>query len=217
MGMDTRKAVLILYGITLVLCLIAVAVVNIRDERAGLFLILLGAAAVFFVRKLGYFEYFATDKIVGWMRDLTDEAGITTERRSFLNLQIHADGSETADELWQNASRAFDMLHFDLAEMKLDDIQEPEPSISDIQLPSSDPKQFTWARDGFGSTDDDICRDCLFKLELPLLNGQNESYGTLWLVKDLQKDPITHYTLRRIEHLRRTLIDTLTKLRSGSS
>jgi len=217
MGMNTRKVVLTLYGITFMLCLIALAVVNLRDERAGLFLVLLGVAAVFFVRKLGYFEYFATDKIYGWVKDITDEAGFTSERRSFLNLQINTSESRTARELWSSASRAFEMLSFDMVEMKLDDLQNSYPrEITDIRLPSSDPQDFTWTRDGFGSTVDDMCKGCLFKLELPLLNGKNESYGTLWLIKDLKKDPITHYTLRRIEHLRRTLIDTLTKLRSSS-
>ena len=88
MGLTTKKAVWVLYGITFCLCIMAVFVVNIRDERAGLFLIILGVSAVIFVRKLGYFEYFALDKIYGWFRDLTDEAGFSHERRSFLSLQI---------------------------------------------------------------------------------------------------------------------------------
>ena len=66
-------------------------------------------------------------------------------------------------------------------------------------------------RDGFDKSND-IRKECLFKLELPLSYNENKNFGTLWLVKDLQRDAISHYTLRRVEHLRRTLVGTLEKL-----
>jgi hypothetical protein len=72
----------------------------------------------------------------------------------------------------------------------------------------------TWVREGF-DLEQDICGEGLFKLELPLLREDGDMLGTLWLVKDLKREPVTHYTLRRIEHLRRTLISTLTKLQSA--
>ena len=59
---------------------------------------------------------------------------------------------------------------------------------------------------------DDVCGESLLKLELPLLAENNKNYGTLWLIKDLKRDPISHYTLRRVENLRRTVIATLKKL-----
>jgi len=65
-GLTARNAVYVIYLITLFLCIISIAIVNIRDERAGLFVIVLGAAAVIFVRKLGYFEYFGSKKIYSW-------------------------------------------------------------------------------------------------------------------------------------------------------
>ncbi|MBM9538633.1 hypothetical protein [Desulfobulbus alkaliphilus] len=52
------------------------------------------------------------------------------------------------------------------------------------------------------------------KLELPLMDEEGHNQGTLWLIKDLGKNPISHYTLRRIEHLRRTMVQTLVKLQS---
>ena len=72
MGLTTKKAVLIIYMLTFFLCIMAVVMVNLRDEQAGLFLVVLGAGAVVFVRKLGYFEYIGSDKIYGWFKDLTD-------------------------------------------------------------------------------------------------------------------------------------------------
>jgi len=75
--------------------------------------------------------------------------------------------------------------------------------------------QATWVRDGF-DLEKDICEECLMKLELPLLREDGAFLGALWLVKDLKREPVTHYTLRRIEHLRRILISTLTNLQSAS-
>ena len=93
--------------------------VNIRDERAGLFLIVLGAGAVIFIRKLGYFEYFATDKIYGWFKDLTDEAGLSNERRTFLSIQIDIGRSGNMAEMWNHASQALRLLDFDFASLYL--------------------------------------------------------------------------------------------------
>ena len=202
MGLTTKKTVLLIYMLTFLLCIAAVIMVNMRDEQAGLFLIVLGTGAVIFVRKLGYFEYIASDKIYGWFKDLTDEAGISRERRSFLSLQIDTGRSENLEELWKNMTMALKMLEFDLAELHLN-LQNP----SDTQMQ----KQLVWTRDGFDQSND-LSKECLFKLELPLLNNENRNFGTLWLVKDLQRNAITHYTLRRVEHLRRTAIGTLDRL-----
>ena len=66
-------------------------------------------------------------------------------------------------------------------------------------------RQCTWVRDGF-DRENHLCEECLLKLELPLLKENGQNLGTLWLVKDLKRDTVTHYTLRR------TLISTLEKL-----
>jgi UDP-GlcNAc:undecaprenyl-phosphate GlcNAc-1-phosphate transferase len=117
MGLTAKKVVWIIYATTFCLCIVAILVVNIRDERAGLFLIVLGAGAVVFVRKLGYFEYFASDKLYGWFKDVTDEAGFSHDRRSFLNLQIEIGQSRDLKELWINVCRALEKLKFDMAEL----------------------------------------------------------------------------------------------------
>ena len=202
MGLTAKKAVWIIYAITFCLCIMAVVIVNIRDEQAGLFLIVLGAGAIIFVRKLGYFEYVGSDKIFGWFKDITDVAGFSRDRRSFLSLQIDTGRSENSEELWQNITTAFKMLEFDMAELHLN---SKNPSKSELQ------KDWNWARDGFDKSND-IRKEYLFKLELPLLGNENKNFGTLWLVKDLRRDAISHYTLRRVEHLRRTLVGTLEKL-----
>ncbi len=98
----------------------------------------MGAGAIIFVRKLGYFEYFASDKLYGWFKDVTDEAGFSRDRRSFLSLQIDTGRSENFEELWQNITIAFKMLEFDMAELHLN---SKNPSKSELQ------KDWAWARD----------------------------------------------------------------------
>lgn len=200
MGLTARKAVLIIYVLTFGLCLAAVIMVNIRDEQAGLFLIVLGAGAILFTRKLGYFEYIASDKIYGWFRDFADEAGLSRDRRSFLSLQIDMSKSTRFDDLWATFCRAVKMLEFDLVELELD-------QKSDF-LKEGNRDQLRWQRDNF---DDrmDLDNDYLLKLELPLVEKDQESYGTLRLVKNLRRNPVSHYTFRRVEQLRRTFMAAL--------
>lgn len=66
MGLDTRKAVLILYALTALLCILAVVLVNIRDEGSGLLLVLIGAGAFLFAGRLGYLETLRLRCVPGW-------------------------------------------------------------------------------------------------------------------------------------------------------
>jgi len=119
MGLSSRRAVLIIYGASFALCAIAILLVNLRNEMAGLLLVILGAGAFLVVRKLGYLEYLAADKLFGWFRDLSDEAGFTRTRRSFLSLQIEIEHARNMEELWDNTCRALEMLRFDRAELHI--------------------------------------------------------------------------------------------------
>ncbi len=203
-GFTHRKAVLCLYGVTILLGMASVFLVNARDDRAALILLLLGAVVFIGIRKLGYLEYVAMDKIYGWFKDVTDEVGITHERRSFLNFQVEISQSWDVKELWSNICRALDKLGFDMAEMHLENMIE----LRDEKMQ----EKLIWHREGSKDSCEDICKEYLLKLELPLVDGDNKSYGMIWLVKDLSRNAITQYTLRRVEHLRRTIVSTLKKL-----
>ena len=223
MGLTTKKAVWMIYAITFSLCIVAIIVVNIRDEQAGLFLIAIGAGVVVFIRKLGYFEYVASDKIYGWFKDLSDEAGFSHDRRSFLSLQIEIGKSLHLEELWENMCTAAEKLEFDMAELHLCRRRRDEgydgPESVTAGMPEKERRKkrnngsLQWTRGDF-DINQHLCGNALLKLELPLVgtNG-SQSIGTLWLVKDLKRNQITHYTLRRVEHLRRTVISTLGKMR----
>ena len=181
--------------------------VNIQDEHAGLFLIVLGVGAVIFVRKLGYFAYVKSDEVYSWFKELGDHSGITLERRSFLNLQIEISRSKDIKTLWNNICLALSLLNFDKAKMQL--LKTDGFSLTAMKKPLS------WSRDGFYN-DKDIFSKNLMKLELPLIDKDTEPLGTIWLIKDLRRAPISHYTLKRIEHLRRTIISAVLNLNAAS-
>ncbi|MDP2752944.1 MAG: MraY family glycosyltransferase, partial [Nitrospirota bacterium] len=232
MGLTTRRAVLLIYLITLGLCMLALMVVNIRDERAGLFLIVLGAGAVIFIRKLGYFEYFATDKIYGWFRDLTDEAGLSNERRTFLSIQIDIGRSGNMAEMWNHASQALRLLDFDFASLYLNNSENNNGkpgaafegridgdsaerrkisvSMSSVSMRKSQPD---WVCSLEPAKDaGEMCSRCQFRLEMQLLGKDNANYGTLLLLKDLRRTSMENFTLKRVESLRRSIIGALDKL-----
>jgi len=233
LGLSTRRVVFILYALSAALCAVSVILINLKDSRAGLLLVALLFLALVFVRKLGYFDYFATDKIIGWFKDVSDVTGLTHERRSFLNLQIEISKSADLDELWQNICRALQMLDFDMSEAHLKwSANGHGKTAGGAQPPASrgaggglSPSQgnatvglqtfhLTWTIDGFDPVQD-VCRECLLKLELPLVAQGRAAMGSLWLIKDLRRSTLSHYTLRRVEHLRRTITDTLPQLLDG--
>jgi len=82
-GLSSRKAVLLIYGITFILCIAGIIITNLRNSLAAVFLLFLIIVLFITVRKIGYLEYLAVDKILGWFRDLSYEAGLDNQRRSF--------------------------------------------------------------------------------------------------------------------------------------
>jgi len=201
MGISTRKVVWIIYGISICLCAFSLLLVNLRDEQVGLFLIVLAAASVIFLRRLGYFEYVTTDKIFGWLKDLTDEAGIKRDRRTFLSMQMHVAASENIYQLWSRIIQAAQKIK--LSAVTLD----PHPgAFGDNPLPA-----FTWENGDQGKRElmekDGRC----MRVEVPIASN-GTSYAILRLRKPIEKDTDDRFVLNRIEHLRRTITGTMEKL-----
>ncbi len=119
MGLSSRNVVLILYGITVALCVLAILIVNLRNEGVGLILVIFGVGALTMARKMGYLEYLAFDKFYSWFRDMSDMAGLSRERRTFLSRQMEADKTHTIEEMWAHIGEAMEMLKFDRAEFHL--------------------------------------------------------------------------------------------------
>jgi UDP-GlcNAc:undecaprenyl-phosphate GlcNAc-1-phosphate transferase len=215
-GFTTRKAVLVLYGITLCLCIAAIVLVNLEDEQMGLFLVLAGAMAVVFASGIGYFGYMDRDKVHSWLSDLSFVTGMAKDRRRFLNLQVAIGESKSLAQLWGNISRALEELDMDFAEVNLLGSQaegKKKRDVRGVKGASRENMLFfrkVWSRNG-GVTEEELCKRNLFKLELPIhYNGSH--LGEMWIVKDLNRAPINHYTLTRIEHMRRSVSNCLKKM-----
>jgi len=119
MGVSSSRAVLIIYGISCALCVLAIILITLRNEMVSLLLVVLGAGALIIVRKLGYLEHFAVDKLYGWLKDVSDVAGLTHDRRSFLSLEIEIGNARNLEALWGNVCRALEIMHFDRGELRL--------------------------------------------------------------------------------------------------
>ena len=228
LGFSTNTVVFFIYTITLILCLAAVILVNIRNEVAGLFLIVIGAAAVIFFRKLGYTDYFSTGLLSDWIENLSDDFGIRTDYRRFTNMKNNLIRSQNYEELWKNVIQVLELLGFDKGSLYLNAPIEKEklkvyvkavpvskkpdrrevPPIESSVIMRKSPPELDWIRPPF-EMENYICSRCILRLELPLLSKDNNHFGTLVLVKDTRSKRIGHQSLKRVEDLRRTTIRAL--------
>ncbi|MCE5283004.1 MAG: undecaprenyl/decaprenyl-phosphate alpha-N-acetylglucosaminyl 1-phosphate transferase, partial [Deltaproteobacteria bacterium] len=250
MGLTSRRAVLVIYGISCSLCLLSILLINLRNEMAGLLLVALAAAAFVVVRKMGYLEYLAVDKISGWFRDISDEVGLSRDRRTFLNLQIEIGQAAGMDELWERICQALEMMQFDRGELHTLEIGAasspavetagaarseagfevsstiPPPEGQDRRRRSAKgpgPKTtwthkeqkagqsaLIWAR-GYHRRREDALSVGLLRVEIPI-NDKRPAAARLILIKNLAQEAIQPYTMRRVEHLRRSVMDAMGRL-----
>ncbi len=119
LGYSHRKAVLVLYGVTICCGAAALMLVNLRDERAALILGVVALAAILGIRRLGYMKYMKSSRLISWVRELGDDAGLSHERRSFLYEQMQINEATDLNELWRCTVCALEVLEFDMAAMYL--------------------------------------------------------------------------------------------------
>ena len=242
-GLSSRKVVLIVYGITCVLCFFAILLANYRSEYVGLLLIILAVGSIVITRKLGYLEYIAADKIFGWLQDMSDVSGISRQRRSFLNLQMDIERSRDIDELWENICQALVMLHFDRGELHVngsgnggggvsasigkageigqsqlverrrnniqgrDSVTNPLP----LKMDTGEADVRIWSR-GYYKRGTDTATWHFLKIQIPLGNDGDLRPASLVLFKDMRRESFRPFTLRRVEHLRRSVMKAMSKL-----
>ena len=208
-GFSDGKAVVILYCLTAVSGVYALILINIKVEKFSLFLLILGLGGVMlvFLKIMGYFNYIDREKFSSWLGDFSFVTGVARDRRRFLNLQVAISESKGLEDLWINICRAMKELDMDFAEINLDCRPEPQKPPCNHHLPAEALQQFTlhkvWTRNGF-HPGAEASAGMLFKLSLPL-HVDNRHLGEIRLIKDLSRSPINHYTLTRIEHLRRSV------------
>lgn len=205
MGFSQRKAVLVMYFITICLGLFSLMIVNMRNEQTAFLLLTLGICVIWGIHKLGYLGYIGPDKMIGYIHDVSDEMGFNRDRRTFLNHQIAISEAMNSEEMWRRIVEALIPLQIDHAELHFNEDFCVSPSRC----------HYTWS---LRELREDPAKWChhLLSIELPLAD-EKQSYGTLFLKKDIIADPISHYTLRRIEHLRRSIVGKLSTFKEKSN
>ena len=207
MGYSQRRAVLIIYGLTIILGMISIVIIHAQDEVVALILIVLGLGVIFLGRFFGIMEYFTMKRIGRWLQDISYETGISRERRHFLNHQMAIAKAKDIQQFWEEVSNALQYLEFDFAEMTMSERHAITSTSSENENGQKDPEsKFTWGRNGATAVDL-LGKPGMLIIEQPLMgsNDTSQQLGTLFLVKDIREQGIGHYSLKRLEHLRRAM------------
>lgn len=239
-GLSSQKAVLFIYGITFILCIAGIIIVNLHNAMAGILLAVLILVFFISVRKLGYLEYLAMDKIFGWFRDISYEAGLHNERRSFLSIQMQIESAKDMDTLWDSVCQAFKILGCDRGELHLyKDVKEDPAESCFLNTPSyngMERRRYTMAPCGNGGCDwtttqenahetvwlwthgycrrrEDTQKKDFFRTELPL-DIDNSSIHKLVLIKHITTKNIEPNALRRMGYLRNSIISAMQQIQN---
>lgn len=237
LGLSRRNVVLLIYAISVTLCVVSLLLVNIRDRGAGILLAMVGLAATVSIRKLGYFSYFRSDTLVRWFKDIMDVAGLSHQRRSFLGIQIEISESLTYKEMWKNVCRALESINFDAAEFFVmlpyhaetkerahageGQCRNSGKRPGHLALVATGPENnyfeytYRWLRDCHAYTNGFEERQ-LLRVSLPIVNGSPEKTKTLVVYKDLRNGLVDRFILRRIGQLQETMIATINKIERTS-
>jgi UDP-GlcNAc:undecaprenyl-phosphate GlcNAc-1-phosphate transferase len=202
-GYTPRRAAILLYSITVALGAASLFIFNARAKRASFILGGLGIFLIFSVRKLGYLEYFTTEKILGWVADITDEAGMTRARRTFLSHQLAVSSSENIYQFWYRTVCASERLKMDKVCLNLN------PDVfGAVSMPN-----FLWENSSFGTKWNSINNS--ISLKIPLISD-GKYYGVVSFDKSLNEDTLDRHVLHRVEHFRRTITRTLQRFSEES-
>lgn len=210
-GYNSRQVVLFLYTVTVLLCLTLILLEATKRWSVGISLLAIALVLTLLIKKIGYLEYLVVDKIFGWIYDMLDTTGLTSSRRTFLNYQLEIARSTNVDDLWGNMQDAFNLLDLDYAELT---ICTKAVIMNECTLSDDVSHDYSYRYTPVDGENEQatLCRHCLFKVELPLVNEQCRYLGTLWVVKDVSKRPLPRLSLRRMEQLRCSTIDALQKI-----
>ena len=105
-GFSHRNAVLILYGVTILVSISALLLTRTHGEKSLTILVLLALMVVIGIYKLGYFRPYNKSSLVLWLNDLSYEAGFSRQRRSFFDIQVQINESNTLPKLWDSVEKA---------------------------------------------------------------------------------------------------------------
>jgi len=199
-GLTQKNVVLIIYGITAVLCVFALIMIFFRNNvTTGIVVTLIVIIALISVKKLGYLEYLILDKILGWIRDVTDATRHSSYSGSYLTLLGELKNTNNLKLFWEKACKAFEMIQVEAAELR---IAKP------VKLKS---KSFSKRAEVLLWKKSNAPRNKMMRLEIPLGAG-NPVNAKLIVFKNLTENNIRPYTLRRIRQLRLSMETALKRI-----
>ena len=224
LGLSHRNAVLVLWGFALFIGCCALVFLRIKDEKAYLLLMVMGVVILFGINKLGYFKNYDLRAIVPWLNGISDEMGLSQERRSFFDIQTKIGSATVQEELWRHLAVAMEMLGFMTCAIYLQAAQkrkkgQPErgsfsgqherrkmPALHTTVAMRQAPPDWFWTNPHEAI---DQHNRSVFRVEMDLQDDDHITYGTLLIIKNQAVSPVSHYTLKRIEHLKRSIIKAL--------
>lgn len=222
-GLSHRNAVLVLYAVAALISLLAMLLMQMHDGKSLIIIAAGGLLACIGISKLGYFQDYDKSAILPWLNGISYEVGISKKRRSLFNLQTEIDGSKTISELWQNVEKALVMMEFVscavyLSEERTLRVVGKEPDIrnrrklpaifSTVTMRKAAPH---WYWENADLYLDEHNRS-LLRLEMEMFDDDHKSLGTIVMIKDQKLTPLGQYTLKRVEHLRRSIVKALVNI-----
>ncbi|MCI5161329.1 MAG: undecaprenyl/decaprenyl-phosphate alpha-N-acetylglucosaminyl 1-phosphate transferase [Candidatus Electrothrix sp. AX5] len=208
LGFTHRRAVLSLYVLTVLLGISSMLLVHAQNDTSALILFVLGIGLVGLLRYLSDSKLLNIHDVASWARDLTDETGLSIQRRLFFQHQRRIASACDPETLWEAVCVSLDLLEFDYAEFHF---IEQQPAVST----GRSRRRFSWAEDKDKISP--IPKESFLRIELPIHNFLTEkvefsNFGTLLLLKDMRHTATEPYLLKRVEQLRRSMIVALEKI-----
>ncbi|MCK5099313.1 MAG: undecaprenyl/decaprenyl-phosphate alpha-N-acetylglucosaminyl 1-phosphate transferase, partial [Desulfobacteraceae bacterium] len=118
-GFSHRNAVLFLYLLTFLLCMAAILIVYLNDQKSAIVLLVIALSVIIGVRKLGYFNHLDFGRFIRWTSDIQDGIGLTKGRRQFLAHQLAIHEARDMDEFRLRLTDALKMIDIDYLKLEL--------------------------------------------------------------------------------------------------
>ncbi|MCW5201506.1 MAG: MraY family glycosyltransferase [Candidatus Electrothrix communis] len=214
LGFTHRRAVLALYFLTVLLGISSMLLVHAQNDTSALIFFVLGIGFVGLLRYLSDSNSLNIHNIASWARDLTDETGISIQRRLFLQHQLRIASASDSETLWEAVCVSLETLEFDYAEFHFIEQQAALAT-------GRSRRRFSWTTEGKDKVFLDH-QESFLRIELPIHNvladkAGIKNFGTLLLMKDMRHAATEPYLLKRIEQVRRSMIACLEKLTEENS
>ena len=204
LGYTQRRAVLLLYAITIIMGAAALSLVHAKDERAAGILILVAAGVITGIRRLGYMTFIHFERFVGWLNAVGDEIGLRRSRRTFLDSQISISQSGSVEELWQRVWRTAGSLDVDYCALTVKETQWNGQATGGA---------FRHSRHGHADVSQ-LDHSGMLYISLPLFDPM-EQIGFFVVAKAMRCATSEPFIFRRIDQLRGTIEETLLRLRAA--